>query len=261
MEENKYYSKAIPVNVKYHGVCYYCGCEAESKFDDYIPQKSDLTFYLETNEECAFAIVQCCKECHSFLMDCRIPVIENRKKHINKSIKKTYKRALNIYERWEVDELDDLSVDFIKSIKAGIALGKEADDRIQFAGYEYELDGTVYHNKASKPKTFTVFGEEFEEFRSALQYAAKQYRINISVLKKRLLDNNIDFDQAINAYHQEMEELIIEKQKEKLCKAFALKHKQNTNFVKSSLTTYLENHPALSMIQCLDLFYKERIKK
>ncbi|MCJ8312949.1 MAG: hypothetical protein HRU38_12250 [Saccharospirillaceae bacterium] len=261
MNDDKYYSRARPVDVRFHGVCYYCGCEAESKFEDFIPQKIDIEFYLQTKEACPFAIVQCCKECHYFLMNCRSAVIKDRKKYINKSIKRKYGRALNIYERWSEDEFEDLSDSIIKSIIAGMKIGKESDDRIQFSGYEYEIDGTIHHKNEIEVKIYQVFGEEFDDFRKALQYASKSYRINITVLKQRLIDNQIDFDKAIKTYHAELEQKLLEKQIDKLSKEFALKHKQNKNFVKSALSAYIQINPLLSMPQNLDLIYQERIKK
>ena len=261
MDADKYYSRARPVDVQFHGVCYYCGCEAESKFEDFIPQKNDLAFYLQTSEPCSFAIVQCCKECHYFLINCRIAVIKDRKKHINKSIQKKYAKALNIYERWSEDEFEDLSNAIIKSIVAGMKLGKESEERMQFSGYEYEIDGTIHNKKEIEFKTYQVFGEEFDDFRKALQYASKAYRINITQLKQRLIDNKIDFDKAISAYHAEVKKKIFEKKINKLSNAFALKHKQNRNFVKSALITYTEKNPQLSITQCLELIYQQRIKK
>ena len=261
MTEHKFYSKAMPVDVQFHGVCYYCGCEAESKFNDFSPKKSDLAFYLQTRETCSFAIVQCCKECFEFLINCRIPVIEQRKKHVNKSIKKKYKRALNIYECWNEDEFEDLSPAFIISIKAGITLGKEAFDRIQFAGYKYEINGTIHHINSTEVKTYTVFGEAFDHFRDALQHASKSYRININTLKQCLIDNNIDFDEAITAYHEKINQTKLEKELHKISKIFALKHKQNIKFVKSTLRTFLVKNPHLSKKECLELIYQAYIKK
>ena len=112
------YSYARPVHYQDTGLCYYCGCESE--FDDYVPPKEDIPFYLKSGESCSFAIVPTCKECIGFLKYCREGVIEDRKKYVNKYIERKYRKALNIYEKWNDEDLVDLSESFVNSIKAGI---------------------------------------------------------------------------------------------------------------------------------------------
>lgn len=253
------YSYAFPVNTGDIGICYYCGCESE--FQDHAPPVRHASFYITSGENCSFTRIAACKECMQFLERCHDGLIEERKKFINKKIQKKYGKALNIYERWSNDEIVDMDKSLAYSIQAGLNLGKEAYQRLMFPGFEYEIEGNVFHARRKNVETFTVFGEEFDNFRNALQYAARSYKININILKEWLIQNNAVFDDAINAYFKYQEEERIRKQKQKLCAEFSKKHKQNVNFVKGALDAYIEANPYLSMEECLQLILVERVMK
>ena len=257
--EQEIYSRIVPVNVTDVGKCYYCGCESE--FDDYVPPKACVSFYLTSGENCSFSIVPCCKECHEFLIPCREGLLEERKVYVNKRIERKYRKALNIYERWSDDEVKELNRIFAVSVKAGIQLGEEAYIRLKYPGYEYEIDGTVFHARRQNTTVFSVFGEEFDNYRNALQYASRAYKINVNTLKEWLLEHNAVFDDAINAYFRHIEHERIERKKQKLCKEFSIEHKQNSNFVKGALDAYMDANPSLSMEACLRLIYEERVKR
>lgn len=253
------YSWARPVKCSDVGLCYYCGCEAE--FEDFAPPKDVLPFYLKSGESCSYAIVPTCIECMTHLKHCREGTIENRKKYINKCIERKYKKALNIYERWNEEELKDLSEAFVSSIRSGIKLGEEAYKRLKFLGFEYEIDGNVFHARRRNIKEFLVFGEKFDNFRNALQYASRKYSININKLKEWLIEYDAQFDVAINAYFENKEKVLVEKEKERLSKDFAKKYKQNSNFIKGALEAYMKVNPSLTIERCLELIYKDRITK
>ena len=185
------YSRITPIDVSHVGKCYYCGCEAFA--DDYVPPIRCAAFYLNTGDSCSFAIVPVCSECRDFLEPCREGLIEERKRYANKKIEKKYRKALNIYEKWSREEARQLSRGLANSVKAGIELGGEAYARLVFPGFEYEIDGTVFHARRRKVQTFSVFGEEFDNYRNALQYASRAYRININTLKEWVVDHGGDF--------------------------------------------------------------------
>lgn len=253
------YSKIHPLSVSDVGVCYYCGCEAEKI--DYAPSVKYLDFFLETRESAAYCMLPCCIECFSFLIDSREGLIENRKKIVDKGIKKKYKKALSIYERWSEDEISELSLDLQKSVLAGIELGKEAVSRINFPGFEYEIDGTIFHKRQVESRSFYVFGERFVNFRNALQYASRAYKININKLKELVMDHGNSFDDALETYFEQLERERLEKLRKKLSKEFATEHKQNVNFIIGALEAYEAANPELSLQECLDLIYEERIKR
>ena len=258
MEEEEFYSCIRPVHVFDVGRCFYCGCEAE--FKDYAPPLKYAEFYLKTAENCSLAIIPCCKECCEYLQSCREGLIEERKEYINRKIEKKYKKALNIYEKWDEDEAQE-SGQFVRSVTAGIKLGEEAYKRLRYPGFEYEMDGTIYHKRRLNIQEYSVFGEYFDNFRNALQYASRSYKVNINTLKELLMDHNGSFDNAINAYFAEIEAEKILNEKKKLCREFAKKHKQNVNFVLGALDAYERANPELTLHECLDLLYEERVKK
>ena len=253
------YSHAIPVNVQDVGVCYYCGCEAE--YQDFVPPKSWISYYLTSGESCSLAIIPTCKECISFLKKCRDGLVEERQHYINMSIGKKYQTALNIYERWNKDELIELEKSLADSVKAGLAIGEEAYERLRYMGFEYEIAGSIFHARRQNVKEFSVFEEKFDNFRNALQYAARSYKININTLKEWLMEYDTVFDDAINAYFEFQEMERARKKKKKLCSEFAKKHKQNSKFVRGALDAYMEVNPSLTIEACLILIYEERVKK
>ena len=258
MDLKEVYSPARPVQVGDVGKCYYCGCEAEKI--DHVPPVRYLEFYLATSENTSFATVPCCKECDSFLENCRQGLLEERKRYVNDAISRKYRKALNIYERWSEEELAGMSADLKKSIRAGLSLGEEAYARLRYSGFEYEIDGNVFHARRKNVKKFTVFGEEFDSFRNALQYASRSYKININTLKDWLMLHNSDFDAALTAYFEHIEKENFEKEKKRLCTEFAQKYKRNKSFVQGAVTAYLEKYPELSIRQCLEKLYEDRIK-
>jgi len=259
MEELNVYSPIVPVNAKDIGVCYYCGCEAE--FSDHAPPQRYVSYYLTTGENCTFAVVSCCKECLDFLSTCREGLIEERKIHVNTRVERKYRKAINIFERWDESELREVSRQFEQSIRAGMVLGEEAYTRLKYPGFEYEIDGTVFHARRQNLIIYSVFGEEFDNYRNALQYAARSYKININVLKEWLMEHDTVFDDAINAYYEFQDKERIRKKKKKLCTEFSKKYRQNPSFISGALDAYEQSNPALTSEQCLELIYMERICK
>jgi len=253
------YSRVSPVSVSDVGVCYYCGCEAEH--DDFSPPKNYVSYYLKTGLTCSFAMVPSCRECFGFLSVCLDGLIEERKKFVNHRIVKKYKKALNIYERWDDKDLGELDYSLSSSIKAGLGLGEEAAKRLEYPGFEYEIDGNVFHARRVNAKIFSVFGEEFDNYRNAMQYAARSYKINFNILKEWLVKYDAIFDDAINAYFEFQEQERIRKKKNNLCREFSKEHKQNSNFVKGALDAYMKKYPNSSMEECLSMIYEERVKK
>lgn len=253
------FSRMSPISVEDVGKCYYCGCEATH--DDYVPPIATASYYIRTGDNCSFIIAPCCNECHTFLKHFRGGLLDERKKHVNLKISKKYKKALNIYEKWSIEEANDLSFSLKHSILAGLNLGEESYARLKYFGFGYEHEGNLFHARRKEIKKFLVFGEEFDNYKNALQYASKAYRININILKEWLIDYEANFDNAITAFFQEKEQKEFEKKKTKLCNSFSKKYKKNSNFIKGVLNVYLDEHPHLSIEECLELIYIDRIKK
>jgi|GEM_PF-2655131 len=75
------------------------------------------------------------------------------------------------------------------------------------------------------------------------------------------MDHQNSFDDALNFHFDEIERIRQEKIRTDLSKEFARKHKQNINFILGALDAYESANPELSIQECLDLIYKERIEK
>ncbi len=87
------------------------------------------------------------------------------------------------------------------SLKGGMGLGKETLSRLQFAGFDYEINGST--TRVAKPQrdVFKVFDEEFSSFREALAFASVTYKIKKSRLSQLYFDNDESFDMAIEVFH------------------------------------------------------------
>jgi hypothetical protein len=252
------YSPIIPMSYLDIGVCYYCGCEADAS--DYVPPKKYFEFYLRSGKHESFAIVPSCKECVGFLEDCSHGLISERKTHINNQIGRKYLKALNIFKRWDKDEVKQLERTLASSIRAGISLGKEAQDRLRYFGFKYELNGNEYVTEKKEDKVFYVFGDVFSDYNHALRYASKSYKINIAVLENWLKEYGGNFDSAIDAYYAFKRDEILRKKKSKLCREFAKKYRQNFDFVTRTLEIYIKNNPNLPVENCLQLIFDDYVK-
>jgi|TARA_B110000208_G_scaffold181644_1_gene232601 hypothetical protein len=251
------YIPIIPVNYLDVGTCFYCGCESE--LTDHIPPIRYIDFHLETNTVDNYSLVPCCKECLNFLHDCDQETLSERKIHINQCIGTKYLKALTIFKRWDESELADLATSFAVSIKAGIMLGKEAQNRMRYSGFEYEINGSIVYVNDREDELFDVFGETFENYNHALKYASKAYKINIVMLEKWLKGTEYDFSLAIDLYFADQERQLAENKKVKLCREFARKHGQNSKAIRSMLESYLEIYPENTIEYCLTLMLAERI--
>jgi len=252
------YSSCTPVNADYVGRCFYCGLEAEEQFKDFIPPKQYLPFIGSLNMEHAPCSMPCCKECNELLSRCSDATVEARKQFLNDRVAKKYKEALTIYERWDENELTENGASLDRSIRAGISLGKEADQRLKFRGFAYELNGKTYRQEIEPDVSFEVFGETFPSYRDALQYAARAYSVAIDELS-RLVSKTKSFDEAITVYNAERVAKLEKAEREKICAQFARTHQLNKGFVLRTLTAYEKRFPELSPEECLSKFRDDRL--
>ncbi|MEH6650496.1 MAG: hypothetical protein V7707_10770 [Motiliproteus sp.] len=259
-EIKKEYSPIHAANSDDFGCCYFCGCEADRQ--DYSPPIKHYLFYSSGMDELKCMVIPACKECRDFLLDCKEGKINERFDYVKIRLAKKYRKALNIYHSWKCDDaLEEMSESFKKSIKAGLSLGLEADDRLRYQGFDFEFDGWVRPSRVVEDVCYDVFGEKFGLLRDALLYASANYRVNINVLKERVMENGGDFTQAITNYHGGIERDLFEKKKDKLSREFALRHKQNLSFIKRTVDLYLDAMGTRDIARCLDKIYNERVKK
>jgi hypothetical protein len=171
-----------------------------------------------------------------------------------------YKRAVRIYEVWEKDEVEGLDYGLKRSVNAGLKLGKETYDRLRFQGFDFEVEGEKHSAYYVDLAEFSVFGDNFDNFRDALNYASKAYRIPKAKLIEMFSEHENSFDKAIKAFHLELERKLYEKELKKLCGEFAKEHKQNVKFVMHTVEIYRRNNENMTIEKALKKLYEEQIK-
>lgn len=139
------------------------------------------------------------------------------------------------------------------SIAAGLKLGEEAFNRLRFAGFSYESDGHVTMSRSTDNQVFEVFGETYSNFRDALDYASRAYRIPKSALKDLYSEHGNSFNNAINYIHKEMAQKEHDKNMKQLCGLFAKEHKQPLKFVKNTVQKFLDEDESLNIQDALNI--------
>ncbi|EPJ44969.1 MAG: hypothetical protein OFPI_38500 [Osedax symbiont Rs2] len=238
--------------------CFYCGCIA-AKYDLAPPLKF-ADFYLKTREDADFYKVPACRECFDFLKNDKSPLLGQRVDVAKRKLARKYQRAIRIYEVWDHDEIGDLGYQLKHSINAGIVLGKESYQRIKFKGFDFEADGEKHSAHYVDNEVFTVFGEKFDIFRDALDYASKAYRIPKAKLITMFTEHNNCFDTAINLFQQKIARNSYEKELKQKCRAFSLEHKQNLQFVMRTIELFCQQDHSLTIEMALAKLYTDRLK-
>lgn len=236
--------------------CFYCGCVATEW--DYAPPLKYVDYYLITADDADFYKIPACYECEKSIRNKRIGTLEARMAAANKSINKTYQRAIRVYNMWQPQELAELDYELHRSISAGLTLGQEASERIAFNGFDYEVDGdhcVVNNEKVS----FYVFQQRFDSFREALDFASKSYRIPKAKLNDLFCRFNNNFTAAIEFEQQQQFEKVELKRMKQLCRHFSNEHKQNLAFVIRTVELFMKNDDSLSIELALNKLHKDYI--
>lgn len=253
-----HYVEMTPLASNDFNICYYCGCES-TEFDLAPPIEQAEKFW-QKNKASEFLKVPCCYECFDFLKDCRAPTIEERGQFTKQKISNHYEQALRIYEMWSEKELPELGTDFRTSIAAGLKLGEEAFNRLRYRGFRYESDGQTDTAQNVKTDVFEVFGEVYDNFRDALDYASRAYRIPKSILKEAFVEHGSSFDTAITYIHKEIQTKEHEKNMKKLCSQFAKEFKQPYKFVSNTVQKFLDEDESISIQEAINML-SARLKK
>ncbi|MCL1076582.1 hypothetical protein D5R81_00080 [Parashewanella spongiae] len=253
LNNRELYSRVMAMESRHFNVCFYCGCIATEY--DFIPPLKLAEFYIRTGEEADFYEIPACNECFNLLKEDKSGLLGQRVDFVKSKLAKKYEKALRVYHLWHKDELDDFDHNFKKSLNAGIELGTETYERIKFKGFEFEVDGQKRHSNFVQTEKLSVFGETFDNFRDALDYASKSYRVPKAKLKELFAKHNNSFDKAITAFQQEMEQRLFEKK----CREFAKANKQNSNFIIRTVKLYMKNEKDLTVDEALEKIYKNYI--
>ncbi|MBZ9611646.1 hypothetical protein [Rheinheimera maricola] len=252
------YNLLVPSRSNYFNTCFYCGCIAARH--DYAPPLQYVEFYLATREPSEFLKIPSCNECVELLKACKAGTLDERRLFARAALAKKYAKALTIYDMWTTEELAGLDFSLRHSIEAGLKLGAETTQRLSFAGFDYEAGGISQQVHDTAPLVFEVFGESFDSFREALDFASKAYRIPKNALKEAFADNDNNFERAINAIHKQVAEKEFNQQLKQQCAAFAKQHKQAVIFVHKQVERYLSENTEMTIAEALQQLYDTRVK-
>jgi hypothetical protein len=186
--------------------------------------------------------------------------LDERRNFARAKLAKKYAKALTIYEMWTTEELAGLDFSLRHSIEAGLKLGAETTERLSYPGFAFEAAGQQHQVHYSEVPVFEVFGEQFDTFRAALDFASKAYRIPKNALKESFADNDNNFELAIQAVHKAAADKEFDQQLKQQCAAFAKKHKQAVIFVHKQVERYLSENEDMTITEALQHLYDTRVK-
>jgi hypothetical protein len=216
------YKSLIACDSKSFNTCYYCSDESNNY--DYIPPLKYSNRFIR-DADADYIKVPVCSECSTLLKGNQSPYFNEHVDIVKKGLKKKYAKALSIYELWNDKEAKSVEGDLSVSINAGLKLGEEAYNRYKFRGFSYELDGVVIPDKEEEPvDSISIFGEPFDEFRDALEYASYTYQIPKVMLQDLLKVNGNDFDSAIQQFQSKVENNFEAIKNSRLCADFCDEH-------------------------------------
>lgn len=242
-----------------YNTCYYCSDDSNNY--DYIPPLKYSNRFIR-DPDADYIKVPVCSECFTFLKGNQSPYLNQHIELAKKALKKKYAKALSIYELWTEKEAKSLDDDLAVSIDAGLKLGEEAYNRYKFRGFSYELDGIVILDEEDESaKEILIFGEPFDEFRDALDYASYTYQIPKVMLQDLLKVNGNDFDRAIQQFQSEAENNFETIKNSRLCADFSEEHclpfedvhKKMLKQIKKNKSTQIEQW----LMDILPSFYAE----
>lgn len=253
------YRQINAIHSKDFNICFYCGCIATK--NDLSPPLKYAEFYLKTREEADFYRVPCCQECFEFLKNDNSGLLGQRVDNVKRKLAHKYKKSIRVYEMWSYDELEHLDYQLKRSIQAGLELGKESYKRYKFKGYTFEADGEKHIAYYVENKKFTIFGEQYDSFREALDYGCKAFRIPKAKLRDMYVEYDNSFDLAIKAFQEAVLKKLYERELKEKCKAFAKDNKQNIKFVMHTVELYRKKNENLTIEMALVKLFEERVKK
>lgn len=257
MDYENYYERLSAVHSVDFNRCFYCGCEASQI--DFIPPISFIHDWKSANRDADFIIVPSCFECFDLLRKHNSATLDSRVNALKAFLASKYDKAINIYNLWKKNELDDMGEPFQKSLDAGIKLGAESIERLRFRGFDYEINGSITRISDVERQIFTVFGEIFSDYKDALEYASSSYQINKAQLSQLYFENGKSFDKAITAFHLDLEVRSSEKELKMVCRDFAREHSQNSDFVLRTVRKFMEADE-ISAVEALDRLLKQMTK-
>ncbi len=254
----KHYAYYRAKHNKHFNVCFYCGCEATEW--DYIPSFALVKEAQALGKSISPKALPSCYECHALLSKCQKDDFSLRMKALNQALERKYKKPLRVFRLWDESELNDMSDEFAFSIRAGMKLGKETQQRLDFTGFELESENAA---TPFVPKVMAYhIGElQFKTFDDAFDYAITHY----GFAEKPFYDECVLFGGDLTLAIASMQNAKRDKQHKDdvgtVVKRFATTHKQNSDFVLRSVRQLMEGPKKYSLEDALDYLYQHYIAK
>lgn len=249
MDYEKYYEPLKAVHSSDFNRCIYCGCEASCS--DYVPPISFIHDWRYGNREADFISVPACTECGDLLKKQNVGSLEMRKDILKDVLADKYEKAIRVFNHWSEEEIKEMDTSFQRSLNGGLNLGKEAISRVRFAGFDYEVNGSITRVAKPEKRVFKVFEHEFDSFKEALECACEVYQIKKSRLSQLYFESGESFDKAIETFHHAVEEKKLENEIKIPCRDFAKKYKQNSDFVLRTVKKYMTEDEELDVNMAL----------
>ncbi|BBN81723.1 hypothetical protein PA25_17080 [Pseudoalteromonas sp. A25] len=255
----KYYKHGMAKHLESAKQCYYCGCEATDT--DFCPPLEHAELVLEFDEQADFITVPACYECYALLHNERVLSLALRVKKLKTKLSAKYAKALKVYYMWHESELDEMSPEFAHSISAGMRLGQEAAQRVEFQPFLLESDNPEI-DRPSVNQTFVVANREFTSFDTALTHCIESYGLNKSKFYDLLVkDCEGDFDKALSQYeHRYSKPQTLDVAKAKI-QSFSKRYKQNSDFVARATEQLMKRDAKLDIDEALAKLYQDYIAR
>lgn len=137
----KFYQPLNAVHSADFNRCIYCGCEAARQ--DFIPPIKFIHDWQDGHLQADFISVPACNECTDLLKNENNATLEPRITVLKKRLAEKYKKAIRVFNHWSMEEIKEMDAAFQISLKGGMRLGKKNLSRLQFAGFDYEVNGSI----------------------------------------------------------------------------------------------------------------------
>lgn len=236
MDYEKYYEPLKAVHSADFNRCIYCGCEASCS--DYIPPINFIHDWRDASRDADFISVPSCTECRDLLRKQNIASLDLRIDTLKGLLADKYEKAIRVFNHWSDEEILEMDASFQKSLKGGSNLGKEAITRVRFAGFDYEVNGSITRVAKPEKRLVKVFEHEFDSFKEALEFACLAYQIKKSKLSQLYFESGESFEKAIENFHYTMKLQELENEIKQPCQKFAKQYKQNSDFVLRTVMKY-----------------------
>ncbi|ROS01444.1 hypothetical protein EDC56_1885 [Sinobacterium caligoides] len=225
--------------------CYYCGDIAST--DDFIPPKT-RSQTSGSYPDGQFFIVPCCPECKRLGGDQPHSHIETRSEYIRKALRKKHYATFKKTQLWTQEEValrieEDGLTSINRSLLAVLNAEQDLTSRLNFTGYDFEVDGSRYQSVIEEKGQTSVFGQLYDNPKQALHAVAKQYSLKVAELHQQSEIHNGNIELAAETLITEHRQRQQEKQLKELATELSVRYKQPKQWLIRSLTSLAKQSP------------------